>query len=258
MVVLLFTFLTFFFNLLKKGNDVNKIFYYLGALLSLNVSNVFAQYGNDMTPQQRDEFYNKYQSKAYKYEGSYGSHLNQQMPGDEYKKELNSSYTIKNNILPGQASGDFWSRPRRIYLKRAQSGEVAEIFYYKDGKIDPQQYWLASYMLRDYQSKKMTYVDPKLLDLLAAVQAWIVYYGNNNPIVINSGFRTVEYNKKLKGSATNSMHLYGKAVDFKVEGLTVKQLAAIASYFKAGGIGMYYESGFLHMDTGGIRVWYGK
>lgn len=211
----------------------------------------------EMTPEEREAFYNKYQSKSYKYQGSHGDHLNHRNQTSEYNKELNNSYKIENNILPSQA-GDFWSKPRRIYLKRAQTGEVAEIFYYRDGKIDSQQYWLASYMLRDVHSKKMAYVDPRLLDLLAAVQAWIVYYGNNNPIIINSGFRTVEYNNRLKGSAKNSMHLYGKAVDFRVEGLTVKQLAALASYFKAGGIGMYYKSGFLHMDTGGIRVWYGK
>ena len=214
---------------------------------------------DDMTPEQREDFYKKYQSKSYQYQGSYGKHLNQQLPQGEYQKELNQSYRIENNILPQQKSqDDFWSKPRRIYLKRAISGEVAEIFYYRDGKIDPQQYWLASYMLRDYSSKKMTYVDPKLLDLLAAVQAWLVYYGINNPIIIHSGFRTVEYNNRLKGSAKNSMHLYGKAVDFRVDGLSVKQLARLASYFQAGGIGLYNEQGFIHLDTGGIRVWYGN
>lgn len=214
---------------------------------------------NDMTPEQREEFYNKYQSKSYQYQGTYGEHLNQQNPKTDYQKELNQSYTIQNNILPQKgAQDDFWSRPRRIYLKRAATGEVAEIFYYRNGKIDSQQYWLASYMLRDQKSKKMTYVDPKLLDLLAAVQAWLVYYGINNPIIVHSGFRTLAYNRTLTGSAKNSMHLYGKAVDFRVDGLSVKQLATLASYFKAGGIGLYNESGFIHLDTGGIRVWYGS
>lgn len=242
----------------QKGNKVVKIVKHITtALVVLLFSyNTFAQ--DDMTPEQREEFYNKYQSRSYQYQGSYGEHLNQQLPKTEYQRELNSSYQIQNNILPQQKQDDFWSRPRRIYLKRAATGEVAEIFYYRDGKIDPQQYWLASYMLRDHASKKMTYVDPKLLDLLAAVQAWLVYYGINNPIIIHSGFRTVEHNKRLKGSAQHSMHLYGKAVDFRVDGLSVKQLAQLASYFQAGGIGLYNERGFIHLDTGGIRVWYGK
>lgn len=221
--------------------------------------NAFAQ--DDTSAEEREAFYQKYQ-KQYKYEGSYGSHL-APVVAEDFTKEKQTPYQIQNDILPNQSksqSNDFWSQPRRIYVQRGTGAkkEVAEIFYYRNGKLDPQQYWLASYMLRDVVSNKMVYVDPKLLDLIAAVQAWLVYYGIKSPIIIHSGFRTVEHNKRLKQASDNSMHLYGKAIDFRVEGIKVSQLAKLVSYFQAGGIGIYQTGGFVHMDTGGIRVWYGK
>lgn len=217
---------------------------------------------NDLSPEEREAFYQRYQKRDFKYEGSYGNHLNQYSSVSEYEQERNKSFQIQNNILPeNYKQDDFWSAPRRIYVQRTgRNGkkEVAEIIYYKNGRLDPQQYWLASYMLRDDVSRKMVYVDPKLLDLMAAIQAWLVYFGNNNPIIIHSGFRTVEHNSRLKGAGSNSMHLYGRAIDFRVEGVTVSQLSRLVAYFRAGGIGIYQEGKFVHMDTGGIRVWYGK
>lgn len=240
--------------------------------ISLIVFSLFASsvYADNMTPAEREAFYQKYQQKkTYDYQGSVGSHLNQGyqqngtiQPGStDYEQDTKKSYQIQNNVLPEnyqKNTNDFWNKPRRIYVKRASTGEVAEIFYYRNGKLDPQQYWLASYMLRDVYSKKMVYVDPKLLDLIAAVQAWLVYYGIHSPIIIQSGYRTPEYNRTLKGAARESMHLYGKAIDFRVDGLSVSQLSKIVSFFKAGGVGIYKRNGFVHMDTGGIRVWHGK
>lgn len=252
------------FQLELKMNIIKKISLIALSLFSLMV------FANDMSPAEREAFYKKYQEKkTYSYQGSVGQHLNQGYDSNgsipsgssDYEKDTRQPYKIQNNVLPEayqKNSDDFWNKPRRIYVKRASTGEVAEIFYYRNGRLDPQQYWLASYMLRDVTSKKMVYVDPKLLDLIAAVQAWLVYYGIHSPIIIQSGYRTPEYNKTLKGAARESMHLYGKAIDFRVDGLSVAQLSKIVSFFQAGGVGIYKRGGFVHMDTGGIRVWHGK
>lgn len=178
----------------------------------------------------------------------------------DYIKDLDGRYQIENDILPfdKKEKDDFWTKPRRIFLKREYTGEQSEIYYYNNGKIDQEQYWLASYLLRDINQKKMVYVDPKLLDLICAVQAWMMYYGNHSPISVLSGFRTMKTNSGLEGAAKNSMHLYGKAVDFRVTGLNIKELASIADQFSAGGIGLYPSSNFLHLDTGGVRKWVGS
>jgi uncharacterized protein YcbK (DUF882 family) len=51
------------------------------------------------------------------------------------------------------------------------------------------------------------------------------------------------------------MHLYGRAMDFSVPGLSPVILAKIAAQFKAGGIGIYPSRNFIHLDTGGVRMW---
>lgn len=42
----------------------------------------------------------------------------------------------------------------------------------------------------------------------------------NKPVIINSGFRCIEVNK-LVGGKSNSQHLLGEAVDFKIKGENV-------------------------------------
>jgi uncharacterized protein YcbK (DUF882 family) len=71
------------------------------------------------------------------------------------------------------------------------------------------------------------------------------------PIIINSGYRTPEYNKKV-GGATRSQHCYGTAADIVVDGVSPASVAAAAE--KAlkemdypGGIGLYKS--FVHVDV---------
>ncbi|MFT5680565.1 MAG: zinc D-Ala-D-Ala carboxypeptidase [Myxococcota bacterium] len=44
---------------------------------------------------------------------------------------------------------------------------------------------------------------------------------------ITSGFRSKAVNLKLKGASSTSQHMEGRAVDFKVEGISAEQLATI-------------------------------
>lgn len=162
---------------------------------------------------------------------------------------------IQNNILPQNSTLGFWDLPRQIYLHRRQSNENARIVYFNQGRIDEQGYRLACYLLRDVIAGQIMTMDLRLLDLICAVQAWLKYYGFNGPIIVNSGYRTAKTNGSLEGAAKNSMHLYGRAIDFTVPGLSPAALAQIAAQFRAGGIGIYPNQNFIHLDTGGVRVW---
>lgn len=77
------------------------------------------------------------------------------------------------------------------------------------------------------------------------------------PIRVNSGYRTVKYNKSI-GGAPNSQHLLSKAADITVKSKTPKQLAAIIEKLisegkmKQGGLGLY--AGFIHYDTRGRKA----
>lgn len=52
------------------------------------------------------------------------------------------------------------------------------------------------------------------------------------PMIITSGFRNSQVNK-LVGGVSNSQHLYGQAVDFKVSGMTPAQ---VVEFIKKSGI----------------------
>lgn len=82
-------------------------------------------------------------------------------------------------------------------------------------------------------------------------------YGS--PVIIHSGYRCTEYNKRI-GGARNSQHIKGIAADFSIAGFsatsvsgTVRHLIAIGE-IKKGGVGQYPT--FTHYDMRGyIANW---
>ena len=157
------------------------------------------------------------------------------------------------------AEGNFWEKPRELWLFRSQTRENVKLTYWKDGAYDTQGYVQACELLRDVNDNKAVQMDPVLLDIMRGMQAYYQAYGYNYPFVINSGFRTERTNRKLlsEGAARNSMHLYGKAVDLYMPNIPVKHLGQMGLYFHQGGVGFYEGRGFVHIDTGNLRVWRG-
>lgn len=82
------------------------------------------------------------------------------------------------------------------------------------------------------------------------------YFGGK-PIVVNSGYRTAAYNKKV-GGAANSQHLTAKASDITISGYTPKQIGSAIikliseGKLKEGGVGIYKT--FVHYDIRGIKA----
>lgn len=78
---------------------------------------------------------------------------------------------------------------------------------------------------------------------------------------IVSGFRAPKYNLMLRKKghevARDSQHTHGEAVDFRLPGVNTRALEKWARGLRLGGVGMYLESGFVHVDTGPIRRWGG-
>lgn len=112
-------------------------------------------------------------------------------------------------------------------------------------------------MLRDVQYKKAHNIDPQLLDILFLVQSWLKEEGRPSRIHILSGYRTPEHNFRLEGAAKQSLHVQGKAVDIHIPGLDTKVLALMSRYLGAGGVGVYVDRNFIHIDTGRFRQWRG-
>lgn len=90
------------------------------------------------------------------------------------------------------------------------------------------------------------FVDSDLVDLLQKIRD---HFGK--PVNINSAFRTASHNAKQKKASRYSQHLYGKAADIWLAGVSVDTLAAYAETLlpNKGGIGRYYTDNFVHVDV---------
>ena len=96
---------------------------------------------------------------------------------------------------------------------------------------------------------------PNVLDLADNLQVLRDYLGV--PISINSAYRSLEHNRKIKGS-TKSQHLLAKAADIVVESKTPDEVANIIKYLISEGKmmqgGLKAYDTFTHYDIRGYRA----
>lgn len=87
------------------------------------------------------------------------------------------------------------------------------------------------------------FIDTELVKVLQKIRN---HFGKS--VTITSAYRTPTKNKAV-GGQTYSQHLYGKAADIKVKGVTPKKVASYANTIlpKSGGIGTYRT--FVHVDV---------
>ncbi|SHI74741.1 Peptidase M15 [Geosporobacter subterraneus DSM 17957] len=84
-------------------------------------------------------------------------------------------------------------------------------------------------------------LDEELIDKLQKLRVLV-----GKPIIVNSGYRTPEYNAKI-GGAPKSQHMEGKAADIRVTGVTPVQVAKLAKQVGFRGVGIYDT--FTHVDV---------
>lgn len=160
---------------------------------------------------------------------------------------------------------DFWLKPRTLDLIRPASGERVKLLYWKDGDMVESAYQQFCHLLRDVQGKRSAPIDPKLLEILWATQAFIARFGMTKPLEVLSGYRTPESNQRLREegipAARKSLHLEGRAADIRIGDLHEEVLGELIQSFKQGGVGFYFRAsakgGWIHTDTGLQRAWKG-
>lgn len=99
-----------------------------------------------------------------------------------------------------------------------------------------------------------TLVDDKLIILLQDIRN---HFGK--PIIINSGYRCNNHNKKV-GGASGSYHAKGMAADIVVKDVKPAEVAKYAETIGVKGIGLYEDNdgNFVHIDTRTTKsFWYG-
>jgi uncharacterized protein YcbK (DUF882 family) len=143
---------------------------------------------------------------------------------------------------------------RRLKLYNANTKESFDGAYRDDhGPIASAMNEL-SQLLRDHRSGERIAIDVGLLDFLAAVMESV----GASRVTVLSAYRTVATNRMLAstnfGVADNSQHLYGRALDIRVD-TRLEDAMQAARGMQRGGVGWYPRSGFIHLDTGPVRNW---
>ena len=122
---------------------------------------------------------------------------------------------------------------------------------------DPPSIAEVDLFLRDHFTNMSTQMDPKLIGVVVSAAKQF----KSDLVNVVSGFRHPKFNLMLRKKghqvARDSQHTHGNAIDFQIPTTTTKALQAWAKSQKLGGVGVYLESGFVHMDTGPIRFWSG-
>ena len=109
------------------------------------------------------------------------------------------------------ANGD----TRTLSLYNNNTKESLSVTFRRNGQYDSGGLQQLNWFLRDWRRDEPTRMDPRLFDTV-----WEVYResGSNEPIRVNSGYRSPNTNSMLRrrssAVAKNSQHMQGKAMDF--------------------------------------------
>ncbi len=147
---------------------------------------------------------------------------------------------------------------RAVAFNNLHTGEKVKVEYWADGRYVPDALREVDHVLRDYRNNEVHRIDPKLLDLLNHLHRRL---DSKAPFEVISGYRSPATNamlhKRSHGVATHSLHMKGMAIDIRVPDRTLADLHDTALAMRAGGVGYYPKSNFVHVDVGRVRRWGG-
>jgi uncharacterized protein YcbK (DUF882 family) len=145
---------------------------------------------------------------------------------------------------------------RRIKMHNARTGESMDTIYWIEGEYIPDALREISFFFRDWRRNEVKAVDNRTIDIISATGNLV---NATDPFLLLSGYRSPETNRMLRarsgGVARNSLHLQAQAADIRLSSRSVGQLAAAAASCRAGGVGKYSGSDFVHVDCGTVRSW---
>lgn len=147
---------------------------------------------------------------------------------------------------------------QRVSFRNAHTGDSFDGVYKVGGKYLPDAFDRINYVLRDFRTGEDYPIDPRCIDIISMVQQRTQ---RKDPLEVLSGYRSPRTNNMLRsassssGVARNSLHMTGQAIDFRMPGFSTARLRDISIDLRAGGVGYYARSNFVHVDTGKVRHW---
>ncbi|HEX9707951.1 MAG TPA: DUF882 domain-containing protein [Steroidobacteraceae bacterium] len=155
--------------------------------------------------------------------------------------------------LPAWSAG---TDERRLLLQNTHTGDVLDTIYRVNGQPQPAELGRLDWIFRDHRAGSVLPIDARLFDLLHELAAAA---GVEPRYQIISGYRTPATNSMLvttsDGVSSRSLHMEGKAIDIRLAGLPLAELRDLALARRAGGVGYYPGSDFVHLDVGRVRNW---
>jgi uncharacterized protein YcbK (DUF882 family) len=146
--------------------------------------------------------------------------------------------------------------PRALTLNHLHTGERLTVEYFAGGRYLPDALQAVNHILRDFRTGDIHAIDPGLLDLLHRLGDAA---GSRRPFDVISGYRSPATNRMLRGHsdgvAAGSLHMAGQAIDIRLGDIRLANLRDAALALRAGGVGYYPQSNFVHVDTGRVRRW---
>lgn len=160
-------------------------------------------------------------------------------------------------MFPTQALAAFADNRRVISLNNLHTGETLKTCYFDGTNYLESELEKINHLCRDFRRNEVFPLDKNLLSQLDAIQTLLK---SNAEIQIISGYRSPATNEALRsksngGVAKKSLHMQGRALDFRIPGVDLKDVRKAALQIKAGGVGFYPNSNFVHIDTGRVRSW---
>lgn len=145
---------------------------------------------------------------------------------------------------------------RRIKMHNGRTGESLDAIYWIEGDYIKDVIKEMNYFMRDWRRDEVKGMDLRTIDIMAAAHNLLDV---SEPYMLLSGYRSPATNAMLRarssGVARNSLHMKGQAADLRLGSRSVNQMARAASAVRAGGVGRYSGSNFVHMDCGDVRSW---
>lgn len=145
---------------------------------------------------------------------------------------------------------------RTLAFDNLHTGERAKVEYWANGQYLPDALKEVNFILRDFRNGEIHPIDPKLLDLLSKLHSGL---DSAQPFEVISGYRSPATNAMLRseghGTAMKSLHMQGQAIDIRLADRALTDVHRAAVSLRAGGVGYYPSSDFVHIDVGRVRYW---
>ena len=145
---------------------------------------------------------------------------------------------------------------RRVKMYSGRTGESIDTIYWVDGKYIPEALDEITHFMRDWRTDTVKRIDRRTVDIIAATHSLLDV---SESYMLLSGYRSPQTNAMLRsrsrGVAKHSLHMKGEAADLRLQDRTVAQIYRAALSCRAGGVGKYTHSDFVHMDCGPVRTW---